>query len=71
MPREESLLAGILAHNAGAVESVPDEGPCGSGEGRGAGPMNHPLLPNKPLQRTKACQLSVDGQRAGAARLMR
>jgi hypothetical protein len=23
---------------------------------------------NKPLQRTKACQLSVDGQQAGAAR---
>ena len=28
-------------------------------------------LSNKPLQRTKACQLSVDGQRAGAARLIR
>ncbi len=28
-------------------------------------------LSNKPLQRTWACQLSVDGQRAGAARLNR
>ena len=28
-------------------------------------------LSNKPLQRTWACQFSVDGQRAGAARLYR
>ena len=28
-------------------------------------------MSNMPLQRTKACQLSVEGQRAGAARLMR
>jgi hypothetical protein len=28
-------------------------------------------LPNKPLQRTKACQLSVDLQRTGAARVIR
>jgi hypothetical protein len=27
-------------------------------------------MSNMPLQRTKACQLSVDGQRAGAARLI-
>ena len=28
-------------------------------------------MSNMPLQRTKACQLSVDGQRAGAARLFK
>jgi len=28
-------------------------------------------LANMPLQLTRACQLSVDGQRAGAARLIR
>ena len=47
-----------------AASSPPDGAACSPG-------VEVAALSNKPLQRTRACQLSVEGQRAGTARLMK
>jgi len=65
------IVEGVVVGDDFEVEDLASRRRDLSGDLRTAISKQVDKLSNKPLQRTWACQLSVDGQGAGAARLNR